>query len=188
MDTHFADSYLRHWAFISWYERKCIIKITITWWRHQMETFSRYWSFARGIHRSPVNSPHKGQWHGALMFSLIRARINGWVNNGEAGDLRRHRSHYDVSVDEWSSSSNPHELKFVYKLVLTAFYEIDPGWKGFIFFSKIHCRVIRKLQKWYPINVFISTIGKIFYQEFISSLTHTALPNGIMRMRIIQRW
>ena len=45
----------------------------------------------RGIHRSPVNSPHKGQWRGALMFSLICAWINGWVNNREAGDWRRHR-------------------------------------------------------------------------------------------------
>ena len=33
--------------------------------------FPRYWPFVRGIHRSPVNSPHKGQWRGALMFSLI---------------------------------------------------------------------------------------------------------------------
>ena len=49
-------------------------------------------------HRSPVNSPHKGQWRGTLIFSLICARINGWVNNGEAGDLRRHRDHYDVIV------------------------------------------------------------------------------------------
>ena len=45
-----------------------------------------------------VNSPHKGQWRGALMFSLICAWINVWVNNGEAGDLRRHRAHYDVIV------------------------------------------------------------------------------------------
>ena len=60
--------------------------------------FPRYWPFVRGIHWSPVNSPHKGQWRGALMFSLICARINGWVNNGEAGDLRRHRAHYDVIV------------------------------------------------------------------------------------------
>ena len=37
------------------------------------------WPFVRGIHRSPVNSPHKGQWRGALMFSLICAGINGWV-------------------------------------------------------------------------------------------------------------
>ena len=58
----------------------------------------RYWPFVRGIHRSPVNSPHKGQWPGALMISLICARINGWVNNGEAGDLRRHRAHYDVII------------------------------------------------------------------------------------------
>ena len=60
--------------------------------------FPRYWPFVRGIHRSPVNSLHKGQWRGALMFSLICVRINGWVNNREAGDLRRHLAHYDVSV------------------------------------------------------------------------------------------
>ena len=63
-------------------------------WKH----FPRYWPFVRGIHRSQVNSPHKGQWRGALMFSLICTRINGWVNNGEAGDLRRRRAHYDVTV------------------------------------------------------------------------------------------
>ena len=51
-------------------------------WKH----FPRYWPFVRGIHRSPVNSPHKGQWRGALMFSLICVWINGWVNNREAGD------------------------------------------------------------------------------------------------------
>ena len=32
------------------------------------------------------------------MFSLICVWINGWVNNHEAGDLRRHRGHYDVNV------------------------------------------------------------------------------------------
>ena len=60
--------------------------------------FPRYWPFVRRIHRSPVNSPHKGQWRGALMISLICNQINGWVNNGEAGDLRRHCAHYDVIV------------------------------------------------------------------------------------------
>ena len=63
-------------------------------WNH----FPRYWPFVRGIYRSPVNSLHKGQWRGALMFSLICACINGWVNNGEAGDLRRRRAHFDVIV------------------------------------------------------------------------------------------
>ena len=63
-------------------------------WRN----FPRYWSFVRGIHRSSVNSSHKGQWRGALVFSLICVWINGWVNNREAGDLIRHRGHYDVIV------------------------------------------------------------------------------------------
>ena len=67
-------------------------------WRYQMETFPRYWPFVRGIHRSHVNSPHKGQWRGALMFSLICAWINGWVNNHKVGNLRRHSAHYDVTV------------------------------------------------------------------------------------------
>ena len=61
-------------------------------WKH----FPRYCPFVRVIHRSPVNSLHKGQWRGALMFSLIWAWITTWVNN--RGDLRRHRAHYDVIV------------------------------------------------------------------------------------------
>ena len=61
-------------------------------WKH----FPRHWPFAPVIHRSPVNSPHKGQWRGALMFPLVCAWINSWENNREAGDLRRHGAHYDV--------------------------------------------------------------------------------------------
>ena len=61
-------------------------------WKH----FPRYWPFVRGIHWSPVNSSHKDQWRGPLVFSLICTWINYWVNNGEAGDLRRHRAHYNV--------------------------------------------------------------------------------------------
>ena len=47
--------------------------------------------FTGGESPSPVKSPHKGQWRAAFMFSLICAWINGWVNNCEAGDLRRQR-------------------------------------------------------------------------------------------------
>ena len=81
---------------------------TCSWWRHQMETFSAYWPFVRGIHRSPVNSQHKGQWRGAFTFSLICAWINRWVNNGEAGDLRPYHAHYDVIV----MSGDPHDLSY----------------------------------------------------------------------------
>ena len=45
---------------------------------------------------SRVYSPHKGQWRGVLMFSSICAWINGWVNYRKTGDLRRHRTQYDV--------------------------------------------------------------------------------------------
>ena len=38
--------------------------------------FPRYWPFVRVIQWSPVNSPHKGQWCAALMFSFIFAWIN----------------------------------------------------------------------------------------------------------------
>ena len=63
-------------------------------WKH----FPRYWPFVRGIHRPSVNSPHKGHWRGALMFSLICVWINGWVNNPVTVDLRRYRAHHDVIV------------------------------------------------------------------------------------------
>ena len=66
-------------------------------WKHYL----RYWPFVRGIHRPPVNSPHKCQWRGALVFSFIYTRINGWENNRKAGDLRRHRDHYDVIVMQY---------------------------------------------------------------------------------------
>ena len=63
-------------------------------WKH----FPRYCPFVRGIHRSPVNSPHKGQWRGALVFLWSAPWISGWVNNLEDADLRRHRAHYDVTL------------------------------------------------------------------------------------------
>ena len=64
---------------------------------HQMEALLNYWLFVRGIHRSPMNCPHKGRWRGALIF-FIYAWINGWINNPEDRDLRYHRAHYDVTV------------------------------------------------------------------------------------------
>ena len=81
---------------MSYVVKYCIIldHDDVTKWKH----FPRYWPFVRGIQRSPVICPHKGKWLGALMFSFICAWINGWANNFEAGNLRRHRAHYDVIV------------------------------------------------------------------------------------------
>ena len=41
-----------------------------SWWRHQMETFLRYWPFVKGIHR----------WCGVWCVSLICTWTNGWAN------------------------------------------------------------------------------------------------------------
>ena len=77
-------------------------------WKH----LPRYWPFVWGIHRSPVNSPHKHQWRRALMFSLICAWINGWESNREAGDwdaialmslfCNQHCSRLLIYVIHWS--------------------------------------------------------------------------------------
>ena len=95
---HFASQLFFH----EWFTVESHAPGDIFWIRDddviKRKHFPRYWPFVRGIHRSPVNSPHKSQWSGVLMFTLICARIDGWVNNREAGDLRRHRAHYDVIV------------------------------------------------------------------------------------------
>ena len=73
-------------------------QLVSSWWRHQMETFSALLAICAG--NSPVSGefPAKGQWRGALMFTLICARMNVWVNTHDAGDYRRHHAHYDVIV------------------------------------------------------------------------------------------
>ena len=64
------------------------------WWRHQLETFSALLAICAGNSPVPGGFPHKGQWRAAL----ICVWINDWVNNREAGGLRRYRAHYDVTV------------------------------------------------------------------------------------------
>ena len=83
---------------------KCLVQLPIKFHSFlfhddviKWKQFTRYWPFVRGIHRSPVNSPHKGQWRRASIFSFICAWINCGVNNRKAGDWRRHRT-YDVTV------------------------------------------------------------------------------------------
>ena len=73
-------------------------------WKH----FPRYRHFVLGIHRSQVNSPHKGQWRGALMLSLICAWTKGWANNQNAGDLRCYCARYDITVMTFCTFQEPH--------------------------------------------------------------------------------
>ena len=55
----------------------------------------RHLPFVRGIHRSPVDSPHKAIDTDLWCFLWC---TNGWVNNQDAGDLRCHEPNYNVTV------------------------------------------------------------------------------------------
>ena len=73
--------------------------LSILIWRcHQMKTFSALRALCAG--NSPLTGEFPSQRPVTRSFdvSLICAWINGWVNNREAGDLRRHRAHCDVTV------------------------------------------------------------------------------------------
>ena len=63
-----------------------------------MDTFSALLAIYEGNSPAPGEFPLKGQWRGALMFSLICVWIKGWENNLEAGDFRRYHAHYDIIV------------------------------------------------------------------------------------------
>ena len=77
---------------------------SISWWRHQMETFSALLATCAG------NSPVPG----ALMFSLICVWINDSVNNREAGDLRCYRAHYHAIVMFYSRQRSNKHIRFMY--------------------------------------------------------------------------
>ena len=72
--------------------------ISQVWWRHQTETLSALLAFCAG--NSPVTGefPSQRPVTRSFMFYLICVWNNSWVNNGDAGDLRRHRDHYDVII------------------------------------------------------------------------------------------
>ena len=72
--------------------RISVTSVATKWWRYQMETFSALLAICAG------SSPVPGEFPTQRMFSLICVWINGWVNNREAGDLRRYRAHYDARV------------------------------------------------------------------------------------------
>ena len=114
-------------------------------WKH----FPRYWPFVRGIHRSALNSPHKGHWRGALMFSLICAWTNRWVNNREVGDLRRQQAHYDVSVMNravWRERLNADAIHVMCKIQMPQGFLLHTVWHA-IFFTPTSYRQVSNIRR-----------------------------------------
>ena len=101
---------------------KWYTQILLSWWRHQIETFSVFLAnFARNslvTGEFPAQRPVTRSFDGFF----ICAWINGWVNNHEAGDLESHRTRYDVTVmiKSYPYAPCPHirmcgETKYFYK-------------------------------------------------------------------------
>ena len=88
-----------------WRNRVALVKgkekvesVHIAWWSHQMEAFSALLALCAG--NSPVTGEFPAQRPVMRSFDVFfdLGWINGWINNREAGDMRRHRAHYDVVV------------------------------------------------------------------------------------------
>ena len=90
--------YQTHWGLVTPYGDVDLCQhYPRPWWPHQMETFSALLALCAGNSLVTGEFPSQGHWSGALIFSLICAWINGWVNS-QAGNLTHHRAHYDVTV------------------------------------------------------------------------------------------
>ena len=82
------------------YSCKLLLKILshddVIKWKH----FPRYWPFVRCAGNSPATGEFPTQRPVTRSFDVFfdLRLINGWVNNGEAGDLRRHRAQYIVTI------------------------------------------------------------------------------------------
>ena len=126
-------------------------------WEH----FPRYWPFVLEIHRSPVNSPHKGQWRGALMFSLICVWTNDWVNNRGTGNLRRYRVHYDVIVMHFYLVSYARLLRSTGRgsLSLTWLNTLWPRQNGRHFADDIFKRIFLNENIWIPIKIWLKFVS-----------------------------
>ena len=119
-----SDRLLFMMAIVYWQD--CVfIHDDVIKWKH----FPLYWPFVRGIHRWPVNSPLKGQWRGALMFFLSAP----WINNREAGKLRRHRAHFDVIVND---QDGPHVPVKIWWWFSPEHGTADLGWENYLVMMK----------------------------------------------------
>ena len=113
-----------------------------------METVSALLAFCAG--NSPVTGefPAQSQWCRPLMLSLICAWINGWVNNGEAGDLRRHHAHYDVIVmlEIWKALLRDC-CRAVCQISKTCPFR-NPILETFGAYNNTSYRILKKIQAW----------------------------------------
>ena len=142
-----------------------------------METFSALLAICAGNSPVPGEFPRKGQWRGALMFSLTCVWINGWVNIHQAGDLRRYRAHYDVTVRSHVIISN------------TSVSIVLPGGRFKNAYELLNLRAL-KIPMLYKNRIF-QCMSKIFCVEFqrVPLKFHTKyLTHTLKDVNFIHRW
>ena len=122
-----------------------------------------------GIHRSPVDSSHKGQWRGALMFPLICTRTNGWANNRDARELKHHRTHYDVAVMVWGQQprhwcyrGNGVLSLNVFMYVLWCSYKLSTA---MVAISYLDQNKINAVNSWLLSQRFVSSLFKFLWKQ-----------------------
>ena len=135
-------------------------------WKH----FPRYWPIVRVIHRSPVTSPNKSQWRGALMFYLIFGWINSSVNNRGAGDLRRHRAHYDAIVMMKDRQQQNDVWRFGHDITMQ------------VHDSSVCRSVALFVQRWRSLRVKFYRWKLVIYAKHCHSLKYTYTFFGVLRM------
>ena len=143
-----------------------------------METFSALLTLCEGNPPVIGGFPHQGQWRGALMFPLICAWTNGWTNNRDAGDLRRYRTHYDVTLMVKSAVKQGFRFKLINSkrierkvpfwtiwlyfghalLVFFTFLQNFTQWNWTIFVHDLQI-------KWYQINRFLHISSNNFVNQ-----------------------
>ena len=104
---------------------------SLPWWRYQMETFPRYWPFVRGIHRSPVKSPHKTPRCFDVFFDLrLNKRLSkqswGWWFMTPSHILWRH-----CNDEEWPCMP---PLPKMNEASFAKYFQSNSPW---LFFTKI---------------------------------------------------
>ena len=151
-------------------------------WKH----FPRNWPFVREIHRSPVNFPHKGEWRGALMFSLIYAWINDWVNNREAGDLRRQHGHYDVIVMCKLSFINEPYLSPSCWIPCDSLFFFKNVWKPVSFLTKKcihrHGSILHRITNTFVQKVWLTAVWLFLCVSYFAF--RCRLKNSLQRARV----
>ena len=176
-------------------------------WKH----FPRYWPFVRGIHRSPVNSPHKGQRRRALDF-FFDLRLNkplgkqsrGWWFETQSRSLWRHCNgcwHTEKCCLKCVTMCSFHII-FSIECVLALYIVYKLFWNVFIVdlikyviidalcFSFISCHIARNVfdkQKQFNIGICFLCVFIWVPKSFITSSTSRTQTSGAPNFRNVKQ-